>query len=210
MRMGSRAGNGQWDGMWLGLWSRSRSTGHSRALGPGGTRRRRCRSRPGPIVWTRRRRDGRHRRRDGRHRRSPAAPVDGPSPRPWPWRPGWRCWPPPFSAPRVSGNSTGNGIRNGSRHREQHGAPAPTPLLSPPAFLPESAPVWTRKGRFSPFPTFGIPPFRRDPGSWGEPPPPPSPSSPRSPGSAFPIPRGSVPPPPPGIPKVSPGERGIR
>ncbi|XP_062351242.1 LOW QUALITY PROTEIN: transmembrane protein 132A [Cinclus cinclus] len=53
--------------MWLGLRSGSRSTGHGRALGPGGARRRRCRSRPGPIVWTRGRRDGRHRRH--RHRR---------------------------------------------------------------------------------------------------------------------------------------------
>lgn len=191
--------------MWLGLWSRSRSTGYCRALGPGGTRRRRCRSRPGPIVWARGRRDGRHRGSDGRYRRHRHRRHRR-TDRPWPQRPGWPCWPPPCSAPRVSGNSTENGIGSGSRHR------APAPIRPRSAPLPPSCrdplprtPAIRIESSLSPrsrsLRSAGIP------GAGATSPPPPS--SRRFPGSASPIPRGSVSPPSPGIPRGSPGERGI-
>lgn len=58
-------------------------------------------------------------------------------------------------------------------HRERQLAPGtgtdPTPLRTPPAVLPGSAPAYSRNpDRILPFPTFKVPPFRRDPGSRGD------------------------------------------
>nr|XP_038035464.1 LOW QUALITY PROTEIN: transmembrane protein 132A [Anas platyrhynchos] len=69
------------------------------SLGPGGARRRRCRSRPGPIVWARRRRDGSGGAVRTDRAAEPSRPRYRPRYRPWPRPrgPAWRCWPPPCS-----------------------------------------------------------------------------------------------------------------
>lgn len=186
MGLGSGAGAVEWDGglercsalrspgLGPGLGSGAGAVpgaaqgGQGRCLGPGGTRRRRCRSRPGPIVWARRRRDGSGGRRSHGRAAEPARPWPPHRHRHRPRGPGWRCWPPPCSAPRVSA-----------------AAPAPAPAPAAPSRGPHPIagdprrPAWIRSHRGSAIRGDLHPPPLPIPEHWG------------SPGSAPSIPRGS-------------------